>query len=120
MKKKLTDCVQELITLVKNEVLDVAGIEALISNEGVQSTRSSDDNMRASVLVLEDLDILGLARTSVEDRSSDIRHVLAESSVFVLDLVSQLAGVAEHNDTDLASDRLDLLECSNDEDSSFT
>ena len=101
-------------------MLDVAGIEALVSNERVQATRCSDDDMWASVLVLEDFDILGLAGTSVEDRGPDIRHVLAESSVFVLDLVSEFTGVAKDNNADLASDGLDLLKRSNNEDGSFT
>lgn len=65
--------------------------------------------MRASILVLQDLDILGLAGTSVEDRSADVRHVLAESGILVLDLVSELAGVAQHNDADLTGNWLDLL-----------
>jgi hypothetical protein len=76
--------------------------------------------MWASILVLENFNILGLAGTSVEDRGSDIRHVLAESSVFVLDLVSEFTGVAKDNNADLASDGLDLLKRSNNEDGSFT
>lgn len=117
---RLTDCVQKLVALIENEVLDVAGVEALVSDKGVQSTRSGNNNMRACVLVLEDLDILGLAGTTVEDGSADVRHVLAESGIFVLDLVSKLAGMAQHDNANLASDWLDLLECSNDKDGSFT
>lgn len=120
MNVRLTNCIQKLVALIENKVLDMASVEALVSNEGVQSTRCSNDDMRASILVLENFNILGLAGTAVEDRSTDIRHVLAESGVLVLDLVSELASVAQHNDTDLTGNWLDLLKCSNDEDSSFT
>jgi hypothetical protein len=65
--------------------------------------------VRAGVLVLEDLGVVLLAGTSVEDRCSDIRHVLAESSVFVLDLVGKLSSVAEDDDSNLSGDWLDLL-----------
>lgn len=65
--------------------------------------------MRASVLVLEDFSVVLLAGTSVEDGCSDVWHVLAESSVLVLDLVGKLSGVAENDDTDLSGDWLDLL-----------
>lgn len=88
MNIKLTNCIQKLVALVEDKVLDVASVEALVSNERVQSTGCSNDDMGASILVLEDFDILGLAGTTVEDRSTDIRHVLAESGVLVLDLVS--------------------------------
>lgn len=69
-----------------------------------------------SVLVLQDLDVLLHRGTTVEDRGLDLGHVLAETSVFVLDLVGQLAGMAHDQDRGLARDRLDLLERGEDED----
>lgn len=82
----------------------------LVSDQGVQSTGCSDDDMWVSILVLQELGILLNRSSTVEDCGLDFGHILAEASIFVLDLVSQLAGVAHNKDGCLASDWVDLLE----------
>jgi hypothetical protein len=72
------------------------------------------------ILILEDFGILSDWGSSIEDSSLDVWHVLAESSVFVLDLVGQFASVAHNQDRGLASDWFDLLKSGEDEDSSLT
>lgn len=119
-KQPLTDCIEELVTLVENKVLDVGSVEGLVSDERVETTGSSDDDVWAGVLVLERLGVGLLAGTAVEDRGPDVGHVLAEPRVLVLDLVGQLSGVAEDDDAHLSSNGLDLLEGGDDEDSGFT
>ena len=111
-----TDLVEHLVTLVEDEALDVAEAELLVSDEGVQTTRSCDDDVRVSLLVGEELDVLLHGSTTVEDGGLDIRHVLCESGVFVLDLVGELTGVAHDEDRGLTLDGLLLLESSEDED----
>lgn len=76
--------------------------------------------MRASILVLQSLCIGFLGSTTVKDRSSDVGKVFAESGILVLDLVGQLAGVAENDDTDLSGNRLELLQCADHKDGGFT
>lgn len=76
--------------------------------------------MRVGILVLEDFGILLDGGPSVENGGLDIRHVLAESSVLVLDLVGQLTSVAHDQDRGLASNWLDLLEGGEDEDCGLT
>ena len=99
---------------------DSSTVERLVSNEGVQSTGRSDDDVRASGLVLEELLVDLDGRSSVEYSGSYIGHVLAESGVFVLDLVRELSGMTENDDRDLPVDGLDLLEGGRDEDGGFT
>lgn len=99
---------------------DSSAVERFISNEGVQSTRSSDDDVRAGRLVLEQLLIDLDGRSTVEYSRSNVRHVFTESGVFVLDLVRELPGVTENDDGDLPIDGLDLLKRRRDEDGGFT
>lgn len=116
LEVELTELLEELVALIENEVLDGGSVESLVPDEGVESSRSSDDDVRALVLGLEDLDIVLDLGSSVEDRSSKVGHELGESSVLVLDLVGELSGVAENDDGDLSIDGLDLLKGGEDED----
>lgn len=88
----------------------------LVPDEGLQTTGSTDNNMRVSLLVLQDLGILDDGGTTVEDTGLDVGHVLAETVVLVANLESQFTSVAHDQDGALASDRLDLLERGQDED----
>ena len=116
LEVELTELLEELVALIENEVLDGGSVESLVPDESVESSRSSDDDVRALVLGLEDLDVVLDLGSSVEDRSSKVGHELGESSVLVLDLVGELSGVAENDDGDLSIDGLDLLKGGEDED----
>lgn len=76
--------------------------------------------MRVGVLVLQDLGVLLDRGSTVEDSGLDLWHILAESGVFVLDLVGQLARVAHDENRALSSDWLDLLKGCQDEDGRLT
>lgn len=117
---QLTDLVENLVALIEHEALDVAETQVLVAYQGVETTRSGDDDVRELLLVLELVDVVLDGSTTVEDGGLDIRQVLAETSVLVLDLVGQLTGVAHDDNRALAGDRLDLLKGSQDEDGSFT
>ena len=118
----LTGLVQHLVALVEDEALDIAEAELLVSDEGVQTTRSCDDDVRVSLLVGEELDVLLHGSTTVEDGGLDIGHVLCESGVFVLDLVGELTSVAHDQNSGNARLRLlvHLLESCENEDGSLS
>lgn len=120
VKVRLTDSIEKLIALVQNEVLDVASVKTLVSDESVETTRSRDNDVRAGVLVLQSLGICLLGSTAVEDRSADVGQIFAEPRVLVLDLVRKLSRVAEHDHADLPSYGLELLKRADDENSGFT
>jgi hypothetical protein len=115
-----TNLVKHLVTLIEHKALDVAQAKVLVANEGVKTTRGGDDDVRVGLLVLEDVDVVLDGSTAVEHSSLDVRQVLAETCILVLDLESQLAGVAHNQDGALAVNGLDLLEGGQDEDGSFT
>ena len=93
-----TNLVEHLVTLIEHKALDVAKAEVLVANEGVKTTRGGDDDVRVGLLVLEDVDVVLDGSTAVEHSGLDVRKVLAETCVLVLDLESQLAGVAHDQD----------------------
>ena len=101
-------------------MLDSFWIEGLISSEGVETTGSGNDNVRAFGLVLEELNILLHRSTTVEDAGADIGHVLGETAVFALDLVSEFTSVAHDEDGDFACDRFELLQGGENEYSGFS
>jgi len=108
--------VQHLITLIEDESLDVAEAKLLVSNQSVQTARSSDDDVWMGLLVGQELNVLLHWGTAVKDSGLDIGHVLAESGVLVLDLVGQLTGVAHDEDRGRAINGLDLLQAGEHED----
>lgn len=115
--KKLTNLVQHLVALVKHKDAHTAQTKELVAYEGVETTRSADNDVGVSLLVLQDLGILLDGSAAVEDTSLDVGHVLGEPVVLVADLEGQLTGVAHDQDGALASDGLNLLEGGEDEDS---
>jgi hypothetical protein len=112
--------VEHLIALVENKDLTVAESEKFVSYESIQTTRCSDDNVRMRVLVFEDLGILLNRSSSVEDCCLDGWHILAETSILILDLVCKFTGVTHDQYRSLAGDRLNLLKGCQDEDGGFT
>jgi len=95
----LTGLVQHLVALIEDEVLQVGKAEMPIADEGVDTTGSTDDDVRVSVLVAKELDVLLNGSSSVEDTNLDVRQELGEAVVLVADLVGQLASVAHDQDS---------------------
>ena len=62
----------------------------------------------------------GVEFTSVEDPGLDLWKVLGEALVFLLDLVGQLAGVAQHHHVHLSVHGGDLVESGEHEHSGLT
>lgn len=116
----LTRSVEHLVTLVENEDANATKAESLVTDQGLETARSTDNNMRASLLVLQGLHVGLDGGTTVEDASLDARQVLAETVVLVTNLVGQLASVAHDHDGDLSIDGLDLLKGREHEDGSLT
>jgi hypothetical protein len=109
LRAALTGLVEHLVTLIKDKDANASETESLVADKGLETTGGADNDVRASVLALESLDIVLDGGTTVEDAGLDVRHVLAESVVFVSDLVGQLTSVAHDNHRDLAVDGLNLL-----------
>jgi hypothetical protein len=119
-RSRRTNLVEHLVTLIEHKALDVAQAEVLVAHKGVQTTGSGDNDVRVGLLVLENVDVVLNGSATVEDRGLDVGQVLAETGVLILDLESQLAGVAHDQHRALAVDRLDLLKSGQDENGSFT
>lgn len=102
--------IKHLVAFVQNKALDAAETQLLLANQGVETTRSCNDDVRVRLLVLQDLLIFLDISASVEDLGADFWHVLAETNVLVLDLEGQLASVAQNEHTDFSIDGLHLLE----------
>jgi hypothetical protein len=115
-----TNLVEHLVTLIEHKALDVAQTEVLVAHKGVQTTGSGDNDVRVGLLVLKNVDVVLDGSATIEDGGLDVRQVLAETGVLVLDLESQLAGVAHDQHRALAVDGLDLLKGGQDENGSFT
>ena len=93
-----TNLVKHLVAFIEDKDLAASESEMLVSYKGIQTTRSGDNDMRMGVLILEESGILLDWDTTVENSSSNIWHILAEASIFVLDLISQLACMAHNKD----------------------
>lgn len=111
--------VEHLVALVEDEDTHTAEAENLVTDQRIKTTRGSDDDVRASILALDRLDILLDGSTAVEDTGLDVGQVLAEAVVLVADLERKLTSVAHDEDRDLAGNRLNLLQGGQDEDRSL-
>lgn len=89
----LTILIQHLVALIENEVLQVGEAKDLVTDEGIDTAGSSNDDVRVSVLVLQHSDVLLDRSSAVEDADLDVRQELCEAIVLVLDLVCQFTGV---------------------------
>ncbi len=76
--------------------------------------------MWVRVLVLENLGVLLDRSSTVEYGGLHIGHILAESCVFVLDLVCKLSGMAHDENGGFTVNGLNLLETGKDENGGFT
>lgn len=114
-----TNLVEHLVAFVEDEDAHAAETKNLVTDQRVETTRGSDDDVRAGVLVLDGLNILLDGSATVEDTGLDVRKVLAETVVLVADLERQLTSVAHDENGDLAGNRLNLLQGRKDEDCSL-
>lgn len=105
-----TERLQHLVTFIENEHLDSGSVQSLVTNQSIQSTGGSDNDVRALCLVLQDFLVLLDGGSTVKDTGLDGGHVLGESGKFVLDLEGQFSGVTENDARDLAVDGFQLLQ----------
>ena len=117
---ELTKLFQHFIAFVQNEMFDFAGVENLVPREGIESSGSGHHDMRALGLVTEQLRILSHWGSTIERRDANVRHILGETRVLVLNLESELASVAKHENRDLAIHGLELLKRRQNKDGGFT
>lgn len=108
--RRHTERLQHLVTFIENKHLDGGSVQSLVSNQSVQSTGGSDNDVRALCLVLQDFLVLLDGGSTVKDTGLDGGHVLGESGKFVLDLEGQFSGVTENDARDLAVDGFQLLQ----------
>lgn len=112
---RLTKLFEHFIALVENKMFHVFRVQDLIPNKGVQSTGCGNNDMWAFALVPQIFSILGYRSAAIESADADIRHILGKSSVFVLDLESKFPCMTQDQNRDLAIDRFELLQSSEDE-----
>lgn len=117
---KLTNLVKHLVALIKDENTDATQAQELVADQSVKPARSSDNDVRVSILALQDLGVFLDGSTTVEHTGLDVGHVLGESIVLIANLECQLTGVAHDQNRALAGDRLHLLQSGEDEDSSLS
>lgn len=97
-KSRITNLIQHLVALIQNELLDASEAEFLVAHKGIQTARSSNNDVWKAVLVGKHFDILRHRSSTEETLGLDIGHVLAETLVFIFDLISKFAGVAHDED----------------------
>jgi hypothetical protein len=114
----LTRLVKHLVTLVENKVLQVGEAEMPVTDERIDTSRCTNDDVRVRILVAEELDVLLNGCSTVEDTDLYVRQELGETVVLVPDLVGELTGVAHNQNRSDTGLRLlvHLLEGSEDED----
>ena len=112
---RLTELFEHFIALVENKMFHVFRVEDLIPCKGVQSTGCGNNDMWAFALVPQIFSIFGYRGAAIESADADIRHVLGKASVFVLDLESKFPRMTQDQNRNLAIDRLELLQSSEDE-----
>lgn len=86
-------------------MLDLGRVQLLVPNQGGQTTWGSNNDMRASLLLGELLDIGRDGCSTVEDFGPDVGHELGESSELILDLVGELSCVTENDDGNFSINR---------------
>jgi hypothetical protein len=90
-------------------MLDLGGVESFIANEGIEATRSGNDDMGAFSFITKELNVLRHGCSSVKRADTNVWHVLGETRVLVFDLERQLACMAHNEDGDRAIHGFELL-----------
>ena len=100
--------VQALVTFIEHKLRQLFQHQILVPQEAQDATRCADQHMRATLL--EHFAILRDRHTSIHDASFHFGEVLREAIELVLDLVSELAGVANDEHSHGLLGRVDLLQ----------
>ena len=93
--RELTDIVEQLVALVKDEHLQVLDGKSLFARQVKDTAWGANDDV-GSLIALEQLRMLLNGLATIDDLSADFLHELGESVELFLDLVSQLSGVAQN------------------------
>ena len=86
--------VQHFVALVEDEVLQLAQVEVVATDQRQKATWSTYEDLRRILLQL--LDVLGDGLSTVHDINIYFRQVLSEPVILLLDLESQFSGVTHH------------------------
>lgn len=113
MSIQLTQLFQHLITLIKDEVLQVLEIEFLVANQRQDASWCADNDVRCRRL--QRLLVLLDRHAAKEHGNLDAGHILAETLVLLADLESELTRVTHDEHVGLIVSRLELLECGENE-----
>lgn len=79
-------------------MLQVGKTKVLVTDKSVNSTWRSDDDVRMSLLVTEELNVLLHRSSSVEDADLNVGQELSKTVVLVANLVGQFTSVAHDQD----------------------
>mmetsp|Transcript_13149 Transcript_13149/g.42022 ORF Transcript_13149/g.42022 Transcript_13149/m.42022 type:complete len:250 (-) Transcript_13149:59-808(-) len=109
--------VQTLVALIKHKLCGLVKLEVLVAQEAQHAARRADQDVRA--VCLQHLTILGDGHASIDYARLDVLEVLCEAVKLVLDLVGELASVADDQDFHGLLRSIQLLETSQDKDSSL-
>jgi hypothetical protein len=103
-------------------VLQVGKTKVTVTDESVDTSGSSDDNVRVSLLVAKGFNVLLHGCSTVEDTNLYVGQELGETVVLIPDLVGKFTSVAhDENRCDTGLWLLvHLLQSSKDEDGSLT
>ena len=96
------DLLQHLVALVEHKVLDMLQVESASSGQCQDTSRSTDNNVRA--ILFDRLLVLLDANATKENSNLYSRHVFTKALVFLTDLKGQLSGVAHDQDGHLTVD----------------
>mmetsp|Transcript_10546 Transcript_10546/g.25062 ORF Transcript_10546/g.25062 Transcript_10546/m.25062 type:complete len:259 (+) Transcript_10546:208-984(+) len=83
----------DIVTFVHNEVSDFAKVQRVITDQSIQTARSSNQDVRRFGGVFQSGLVVINACATVHHRSSDALEILREPLELVLDLKSQLTSV---------------------------
>jgi hypothetical protein len=89
--------------------------------ESKNSTWGTNDDVRAKLVVLEELNIIINWHTAVKSGTSNLRKIFCESIELLLDLIGELSGIAQDEGSSwLWVSLVDLVQDRKDEDSGLT
>jgi len=111
------EVLEHLIALIQNESLDLVSLEFLLIDELLDTTRSTNNNMRG--VLSQELIMLTNRDASIEDAHLDGRKIFGEANKFLANLIGQLASMAHNKGVDYAIFRDKLLQDTEDEDGGF-
>lgn len=86
---------EDLIALIDDKVRELLHVQGFLLDELPDTTRGAHNDVGA-LGVLQLLDIIGHIAATDEAGSLDVENVMAEAIKFALNLIGELAGVAEH------------------------